>query len=169
MKRLFANALIVLAALVGFIVVLFFLPANPGSCGEGKEGDCHRQGKCHDTEMSCPHQMHDGGDMASCHGKEMKCGGGMESCQGNKDECMKEWKDADGKMHKEIRIEIHGDGKEGCGMHEEMESGCGGMNMHGGCCCCCRMMMMGGGMHQEMMKDSMQLDTTVRVKIRGKM
>lgn len=94
---------------------------------------------------------------------------------------VKEWKDKDGKMHKEIQIEIVSDGAGACGGPGEMKGGCkehgdmrgecgpeGGMPM-GGCCCCGKMQMHGGMMdHCEMKKDSVVLDTTVRIKIRGK-
>lgn len=154
MGKLFFYATGVLIVLVGLTVALYLLPIVPASAG------------CNDH---CKEMAND----KKCH------------------ECRTErsWKDADGKMHKEIRIEMRDE--KGCSMHGngmmeggckdgnmKMENGCGGhgqMNMEGGscqmhgnmqmggCCCCCRGMMNGG-----MMKDSMKVDTTVRIKVRSK-
>ena len=113
-------------------------------------------------------------------------------CCGNEQRCEKEWKDGDGRMHKEIRVEIRDNEGMEC-HHGEMHGGCGDMEMHGGCsgdmkmdsgcqmkmpmtgcgemhgCCCCCMMMMQGGMDHCRMNDSMKMDTMrVRVKVRGK-
>ena len=54
------------------------------------------------------------------------------NCCGHEQRCEKEWKDGDGRMHKEVRVEI----RDGEGMqcpHGEMHGGCGEMQMHGGC------------------------------------
>lgn len=149
MKKLVLTAAGVTIALIGFIAILYFLPAKCGgsSCGKHEEC-CEKESKGH-----------------SCEGKG-------PGCEGKEHQTCKEWKDADGKMHKEVRIEIRdgGDMQGSCGGHGEMRGGCGKMNMQmHGCCCCC-MMMMQNGMGQGMMpKDSMALDTSVRVKIREKL
>src|ERR1044071_7744650 len=124
MKKLAITSVVVLIALIGFTAVLYFLPG--GDCCVKKEG--------------CEMRMHDqqcSGDM----GKHEGCGKG----QGHHDGCMqekrmvKEWKDADGKVHKEVKVIIGGEG-DGMEMRScPMESG-----DHSGCCGCC-MMKQGGG------------------------
>ena len=52
-------------------------------------------------------------------------------CCGHEQRCEKEWKDGDGRMHKEVRVEIR-DG-EGMECHHCIHGGCGDMKMDGGC------------------------------------
>jgi hypothetical protein len=153
MKKLAITSVAVLIALIGFTAVLCLLPGG-NCCGERDGCEMH-DGKCpHEKGMSggkCSH------DKDGCEMEEGKCGGEKRM--------VKEWKDADGKMHKEVKVTI---GDEGCGGDYQYEKGAcqmgnGGQN---GCCCCCMMMMNG---HGEMMNsDSMKMDT-VRVKVRGKL
>jgi hypothetical protein len=148
MKKLAITSVAVLIALIGFTAVLCLLPGG-NCCGERDGCEMH-DGKCpHEKGMSdgkCSH------DKSGCEMNEGKCGGEKR--------IVKEWKDADGKMHKEVKVTIGGDGDMQMGGSCQM-----GNNGQGGCCCCCMMMMNG---HDGMMNDSMKMDT-VRVKVRGKL
>jgi hypothetical protein len=176
--KLLRTSFFVAAVLSLSILALYMLPDKV--CRDGRNEKCCKQ------EQACK------GKDKHCEGKDKRCQEKQSCCKSQEQRCEREWKDADGKMHKEIRIEIRDDGdrKGGCGGHGEMRGGCsgdkkdacemgegmempmgcGGMQMHG-CCCCAMMMMMHGGMmdHCKMDKDSMVLDTTVRVKVRGKL
>lgn len=158
MFRLIGTATGVAVVLIGLVLALYMLPEKAGCC---KEQNIQTE---------------------NCKGKDHHCDGKKSGCEGKETHCVKEWKDADGKMHKEVRIEIRGDGdmKSECGGHGEMRGGCqdkknssceagGEMPVH--CCCCTMMMQMHGGMmdHCKMEKDSMVLDTSVRIKIRSKL
>jgi hypothetical protein len=155
MKRLLITTVVVAIALAGFTAVLTLLPGN-GKC-------CHDKNKC---------EMRDGDE---------KCSGDKDACEGKEHRTEKVWTDADGKVHREVRVTMgDGDEMEGgckdemngcsgekgkCSMDKGMEMGgkCemqGAMQMHG-CCCCCMM-------HGMMGKDSMAKDS-VHVKIRAKL
>lgn len=164
MKKLLGYAVGVLVAMAGFIAVLYLLP-DKGCGGEHCSMDhsmCKEQrkervwtdaeGKVHKEVIVT---MEEGGGMDGCkmhHGSEGKMEGGC-------------------KMHGDSKMDgecAHGDMnmEGGCGAHGQMNMEGGSCEMKGnmgGCCCCCRMMMMHG-----MEKDSMMLDTTVRIKIRSK-
>lgn len=181
MKKLALTSIGVAIALVAFMTILYCLPCNENACGD--------RDRC---------EMKDGG--GKCHGEEDGCAMGdmkcknEKGCEGKEMRCEKEWKDADGKCHKEVKVMIggaHGMMGEGCGMHGDMkmghgecgmhgkmkmgEGGCGmkeKMQMGGGCSmmkmgghgCCCCMMMM----NHCGMGDSMEGDS-VHVKVRGKL
>lgn len=172
MKKLAITSVAVLIALIGFTTVLCLLPG--GNCCSGE-----REGECEMWKGKCPHEkgeyrMGEGKCEDRPEGCEMhkgKCEGEKNECEGEKGECghertmVKEWKDADGKMHKEVKVIVGGDEEMGgsCQMHSGGGSCNMGMgNMGHGCCCCCMMMNMKG-----CRMDSMKMDTT-RVKVRGK-
>jgi hypothetical protein len=192
MKKLAITSIAVLIALCGFIAILYFLPGNccgekhgcemrdakcsgehdaksscseaPGDKCSSEEKDCKHEGKCGDKKESCKaHGNHscEMGEMESGHGCEMK--DGPNGCKtGNERRIVKEWTDKDGKVHREVKVMINGDGKGDAHMSCPME-----MGAHSGCCCCC--MMMHGGMNScGHGMDSMEADT-VRMKVRGKL
>jgi hypothetical protein len=164
MKKLFLLTVVVAVALIGFITILCFLPCN-GQC-------CHEKNKCEMTD------------------ENGKCSGDKNACEGKEHRTEKVWTDADGKMHREIIVTM-GDGggvsggkmngcpmdKGKCGMGMENgkcemdkgmdRSGKCGMEMHG-CCCCC-MMMMNGMMGNHGMDSMQKSDSSVHVKVRGKL
>ena len=110
MKKLAITSVVVLIALIGFIAVLCFLPGN--NC-------CGKQEGCEMREAKCSGEMR--GD--KCGGKHEGCGKGQghhEDCgNANEKRMVREWKDADGKVHKEVKVIIGGEGD--------------GMNMGSGC------------------------------------
>lgn len=182
MKKLFISSLGVASMLTLLLLALYIIPEKAGwvKHPEVKSDKCQHDCKGKDKHCGDGHKQHcDGGKSNHCGGKS-SCDGHQSGCGGNEMRCEKEWKDADGKMHKEIRIEIRKeDGNNSCKGKGEMRGGCGmgesEMPM-GGCCCCMMEMMMKshmqmhGGMmnHCEMNKDSMIIDTSVRIKVRGK-
>lgn len=172
MKKIFLTSFGVLIVLIGFIAILHFLPCKDGACYGEKRGHCAVDGKhegCEGKGHGCDPDSYRG--KAGCEGKGHGCDS-KGSCERKGDHCG----DGHGKMHKEIRIEMHGDGAcahgemgKGCG-HGKMNAACSGhgnpdsyredggkcmmpgMEMGcpvmGGCCCC--MMMHGGMMHKGM-------------------
>jgi hypothetical protein len=148
MKKLAVTSVVVFVVLIGFIGLLCFLPDN--ECCEKKEG-------CEMREEKCGGEMHGGKPEGCGKGQGHHEGCGQEKCM------VKEWKDADGKVHKEVKVIIDGKGNDmnrgnGCPM-ESMD--------HSGCCGCC-MMKQGGGSCKMMKIDSIETDS-VRVKVRGKL
>jgi hypothetical protein len=178
MKKLAITSVAVLIALIGFTAALYMIPC--GDCCGQQEG-C----EMHDAKSSCDKSHGDKSpcDKSSgdkCSGMKQGCGsghghhkgghgcgkgqGGHDGCGGGNEKCMvKEWKDADGKVHKEVKVIVGGEGH--CGM--EMSSGCPMDNgAHGGCCGCCPMK--NGGGKENCCGDSVGSDS-VRVKVRGKL
>ncbi len=168
MKRLFLTSFGILVVLIGFIAVLHFLPCRGGACCGEKQGHCAVDGK----HEGCESKGHGCEGKSGCEGKA-GCEEKGHGCESKGHGCG----DGHGKMHKEIRMEMHGDGgcahgemSKGCG-HGKMDAACGGHGnpgsnreeggkcmmpgmemscpMMGGCCC---MMMHGGMMHKEMCK-----------------
>lgn len=168
MKKLAITSVAVLIALIGFTAILFFLAGGEGCCGE-KEGCEMHDAKSSGEKEACSHDGKSScGSEEKCSHKSEGCGKGQghqEDCGGGNEKCtMKEWKDADGKMHKEVKVTFGG---EGCGGDHQYEGKACPMEMgdHSGCCGCC-MMKNGGGMNWS--GDSAGSDS-VRIKVRGKL
>lgn len=182
MKKLAITSVAVLIALIGFTAILVCLPCGDGFCAVE---DSHNGCEMHNGKSSCAEASGDkcSGEKGTCGhegksscGSEEKCSHNSEGCgkgQGHHDGCggghekcsMKEWTDADGKCHKEVKVTVGG---EGCGAHQFEGKGCPmEMGDHNGCCGCC-MMKHGGGMN--CMMDSAGSDSVrVRVRVRGKL
>ncbi len=125
--------------------------AHEGKCGKEKSG-CAHEGKCGKEKSGCGSGNHENGKSGCDKGE-----GSHEGCGGGNEKCMvREWTDADGKVHKEVKMMIDGDGK---GMSCPMEN-----SNHSACCGCCPMRN-GGGYHHG---DSSGSDS-VRIKVRGKL
>ncbi len=174
MKKLAITSFAVLVALIGFTAILVFLPCGDVCCGEkteqhgsncsGEKKDCKHEGKCEDKKSGCTHEGKCGKEKSGCgsenHGNGKsgcdKGEGNHEGCGGGNEKCMvREWTDADGKVHKEVKVMIDGDGK---GMSCPME----GSN-HSACCGCCPMKNGNSHGHDSAGNDS------VRIKVRGKL
>jgi hypothetical protein len=152
MKKLALLTVGVAIVIVGFMAILYCLPCNNACCGQ--------QDKCEmkDGNGKCGHDE-------ACKDGDSKCSG-HEGCENGKENCqIKEWTDADGKCHKEVRVTVGGDGDQMGGCNMQMGNGGSSCNMqmgNHGCCCCC-MMMSGCSMG-----DSAKSDTA-HVKVRGKL
>lgn len=189
MKKLALTAVGVAIVLVGFMAILYCLPCNTNCCDERERCEMKEGGgKCSGEHKGCDKgDMKCSGKMEGCEKGDMKCSGKMDGCEGKEKCSVKEWKDAEGKCHKEVKVIVGGDGHGmdmmgggECGMHGKMQMGEGGCDMkgkmqmgegcsmmkmggHGGCCCCCMMMMNHCGMGESDKSDS------VHVKVRGKL
>ncbi|MEO5641825.1 MAG: hypothetical protein ABIQ40_19000 [Bacteroidia bacterium] len=156
MKKLAITSVAVLIALIGFTAILVFLPCGDGCHGK-KDGCELREAKCSGDKKDCTHAGKCGDEKSGCEmgkGHHDGCGSGNEKCS------MKEWTDADGKCHKEVKVVINGDGK------GDMHGACPMENAdHSGCCGCCPMK--NGGANS--CHGDAEENDSVKVKVRGKL